>query len=172
MCSNRFCCRSEPVKGLGATRALCRDCWMRRHEALPSVCCWRMRSLTRKPITSTFGNAWERRAAFPRGAGCPQRCHSESDVPSLSEKTVPPTRQDRKPFLGRQTQALRVRPRTQLGHPDPPSPATRPCLQPLSPKHRLAHRGCQQSPSVDAKPLTQTLSPLDATLTKTREGVA
>src|SRR6266436_1019691 len=43
MCSNRFCWRSEPVKGLGATGALCRDCWMRRHEALPSVCCWRMR---------------------------------------------------------------------------------------------------------------------------------
>ena len=33
--------------------------------------------------------------------GCPQRRHSESDVPSLSEKTVPATRQDRKHFSRR-----------------------------------------------------------------------
>jgi IS5 family transposase len=39
-------------------------------------------------------------------------------------------------------------------------------------RHRTAHRGCQQSPSVDSKPLTGTLSPLSATLTKTRRGVS
>jgi len=73
---------------------------------------------------------------YPRKTpGCPQRRYSESDVPRLSEKTVPPTRQDRKHFLGGQTQALLARTRTQPpGHADPPSPAARPCLQPLPPE--------------------------------------
>lgn len=67
-CSSRFCWRSGLVKGRGATRALCRDCSMWRHKALLSVWYWRMRSLTPKPTTSTFGNAWERRASFPPDA--------------------------------------------------------------------------------------------------------
>jgi hypothetical protein len=33
-------------------------------------------------------------------------------------------------------------------------------------RHRTTHRGCQQSPTVDSKPLTTTLSPLSATLTE------
>src|SRR6266446_6721194 len=52
-----------------STFVLCRDCSMWRHAVFPSGWCWQMRSLTPKPTTSTFGNAWERRASFPRGAG-------------------------------------------------------------------------------------------------------
>jgi hypothetical protein len=35
-------------------------------------------------------------------------------------------------------------------------------------RHRFAHRGCQQSPSVANKRLTGKLTPLDATFTKNR----
>src|SRR6266404_1374396 len=41
MCSSRFCWRSAPGKGPGATRVLCRDCSMWRHAALRSVWCAR-----------------------------------------------------------------------------------------------------------------------------------
>src|ERR1700676_4341832 len=101
-----------------------------------------MRSLTRKPITSTFGNAWERRALSPPGDTVSRmalfaiRC---------SEKTVPPTRQDRKHPLGRQTQTLLARSRTQPTHADSPSALARPCLQHLPPEASPLYRGCQQS---------------------------
>jgi len=109
-----------------------------RHAAARSVWCWRMRSLTPKPTTSTFGNAWEPRASFPRRRrGVPNGAIRNQMFRALSEKTVPPTRQDRKHLLGRQTQTLLARTRTQPGHPDPPSPTARPGLQPLSPEASL-----------------------------------
>ncbi len=46
--------RSAGIAGCGGTR--------RSPRCAAGGCGW-------KPITSTFGNAWERRAAFPRGAG-------------------------------------------------------------------------------------------------------
>jgi hypothetical protein len=49
---------------------------------------WRMRSLTRNPITDTFGSTWH-----PcQTPGYPQRRHSQSDVPRFPEKTLSPTR--------------------------------------------------------------------------------
>jgi hypothetical protein len=72
-----------------------------------------------------------------RRHGVPNWRHSEPDVPSLSEKTVPATRQDREYLLGRQTQALFARTRTQLGHADPPSPVAGPGLQHLPPETSL-----------------------------------
>src|SRR5229473_1593842 len=153
MCSSRFCWRSGLVKGPGATHVLCRGCSMWQREALPSVWCWRMRSLTRKPTTSTFGNAWSQEHHSREAPGCPQWRHSESDVPRLSEKTVPPTLQDRKHFLGGQTQTLLARSRTQPAHADSPSAPARPCLQHLPPEASPLYRACQQSPSVAAKGL-------------------
>src|SRR6266446_5795492 len=69
MCSNRFCWRSAPVRGPGATRVLCRDCSMWRHAVRPSGWCWQMRSLTPKPTTSTFGNACVKRKLSSRAPG-------------------------------------------------------------------------------------------------------
>src|SRR5260370_15371844 len=62
-----------------------------------------------------------------------------------------------------------------LGH-RPSCPIRKHCKPPLvDPSQRKACRGSQQSPTlthppatVDSKPLTETLSPLDATLTKSR----
>src|SRR5260221_2654627 len=73
------------------------------------------------------------------------RHHSESNVPRLSGKTVPPTRQDRNHLLGDQTQAFLPRSRAQLIHTDSPSPAARSCLQPLSLEASPHLGGCQQS---------------------------
>src|SRR5258708_34891097 len=73
------------------------------------------------------------------------RHHSESNVPRLSGKTVPPTCQDRNHLLGSQTQAFLPRSRAQLIHTDSPSPAAWSCLQPLSLEASPYLGGCQQS---------------------------
>src|SRR5712664_3984158 len=90
------------------------------------------------PESAVFQQAARSEEHHSREApGCPEWHHSESDVPSLSEKTVSATRQDRKHLLRRQTQTLLARTGTQPGHPDPPSPTARPCLQPLPPEASL-----------------------------------
>src|SRR6266849_2238180 len=61
---------------------------MWRRAALRSVWCSPMRSLTPKPTTSTFGNAWERRALSPPGDG---RATIRSEEPlSTSVKNLHP----------------------------------------------------------------------------------
>src|SRR5712671_5539917 len=60
----------------GATRVLCRGCSMWRHAALRSGWCSRMRSLIPKPTTSIFGNAGERKALSPQGAGASRTARS------------------------------------------------------------------------------------------------
>ena len=93
--------------------------------------------------SATPGSAEQHSREAP---GCPQRCHSESDVPSLSEKTVPPTRQDGKHFLGRQTQALLARPGRSLVTQIRQALLLGLAYNLYCLRHRLAHR-CQQSPT-------------------------
>jgi len=111
-----------------------------------------MRRLLPKPTTSTFGNAWEPRACFPRGPGGPPWRHAESDVPRLSEKTVPATRPDRKHLLRRQTPALLARTRTPPSHPDPPSPTARPRLQSLPPEASVRSDRMSTEPNTYGSP--------------------
>jgi len=98
---------ARPARARVRRRVLCRDCSMWRHAA-PIGVCWRMRSLTPKPTTSTFGQRLGAKSIIPASAGCPEWRYSQSDVPSLSEKTVSATCQDRKHLLRRQRKPPRA----------------------------------------------------------------
>ena len=83
-----------------------------------------------QPIRQRLGA----KSIIPARRRGPERRYSQSEVPRLSEETVSATLHDRKHLLRRQTQTLLARTRTQPGHPGPPSPVARPCLQHLPPE--------------------------------------
>jgi len=121
-------------QGPGCDARALRGCSMWRHKALRSGWCWRMRSLTPKPTTSTFGNAWEPRALIPPDAGVSRtalfaiRCSEPFRKNRIGN--VPRSKASSRPSNANSPRAHPDAP----SHPGPPSPVARPGLQHLPPE--------------------------------------
>jgi len=131
-------------KGRGATRVLCRGCSMWRHKALRSGWCWRMRSLTPKPTTSTFGTLGAKSIIPARRRGVPNGAIRNQMFRAFPKK---PYRQRSKieSIFSAVNANLLARTRTQPGTQVRPSPVARPCLQHVPLRHRFAQGGCNRA---------------------------